>query len=696
MGWEAHIVRLRAVVAGAVTVTLLAAGSAAAGTLTLNADPAAGSGCGLFQVNGDVSRFSHSCDGIAGDNAQISSFGSGLPAGSRIGYQINAPAGITINAAYVGANAITNINNGAGWGGGGYWSGGGDAWVGGQTSESDGLFNSSYWGFQMICGASSCSNPGGISVNTVQLTATENQGPTLTAVGANNLWYETSHYVWNPAGDAWPITLAASDPSGACRTWAYVDGRLVSGPSATPNTSQWQQCPDSTWMPAEGASVDTRTYVPHSGALSLQLDASNAAGVDSAVSETLQVDNEPVQLNLSGPTAASTSDGTQYVNASATAGPSGVTIGCSLDGGATQWQSGTSEQVPVAGIGQHSISCQARNGAIDPQGQYAYSPVENWTLNIGQPTVSAVGFSKIVNHLRCRRERKRVRIPAHVVTIHRHHKTIHRHVRARIKVRTVERCHPRVVWRRRAVWVTIRRHGKRVRVKRMRRVRVVLLPHTVTETTKRVGYGRASTLGGWLGTSTGIALPGQTVEILAAADNGKGNFRAIATATTGATGAWNAQLPPGPSRVIEAAYGGSATLLPTTSAPVTTIVPAHVTMKITPRTVPWGATIRITGRVHGGYVPTHSNLLRLNVGIGRIGQLVGLPKIRPTGRFVIVWKFNPGRGIIHPWFSVGTLAEAAFPYGPGASKRVSVTLGKPTPHHKRRHKHKRRTKRKRR
>jgi hypothetical protein len=65
--------------------------------------------------------------------------------------------------------------------------------------------------------------------------------------------------------------------------------------------------------------------------------------------------------------------------------------------------------------------------------------------------------------------------------------------------------------------------------------------------------------------------------------------------------------------------------------------------------------------------------------IGRIGHIEGLPDIRPDGRFLIVWKFDRGQGVIHPWFSVGTLSEAAFPYAPGTSKRVIVTLGERTP-----------------
>ena len=215
-----------------------------------------------------------------------------MPAGSRIGYQMTAPPGISIFSAQVGLNGISNINDGGGWGGGAYWAGGGDSWSSGASSRSDGPFNSPYWGFQMICGAASCTQSGAISVNTVELIAIENQGPSLTAVGAGNLWYQTGRYVWNPAGDPWPITLQASDPSGVCSMAAAVDGGDLPGPSATPNTDEWQQCPDPTWTPAAGASVDTRDYVPSAGQLSLTLAASNAAGVSSQASETLDVDND--------------------------------------------------------------------------------------------------------------------------------------------------------------------------------------------------------------------------------------------------------------------------------------------------------------------------------------------------------------------------------------------------------------------
>jgi len=197
-------------------------------------------------------------------------------------------------------------------------------------------------------------------------------------------------------------------------------------------------------------------------------------------------------------------------------------------------------------------------------------------------------------------------------------------------------------------------------------------------TRENVPFGQPIKVHGLLMSSAGLPLADQPIAILTAPADGSNAFTEAMSVSSGQDGSWTATLPPGPSRVIRAVYAGSPVVLPA-SGQATTIVPAKIRIKITPRIVPWGSTLRITGRVLGGYVPTDSNLLRLNVGIGRIGHLEGLPKIEPNGRFVIVWKFDQGSGVLHPWFSVGTLSESAFPYAPGTSKRIVITLGEPTP-----------------
>jgi len=140
----------------------------------------------------------------------------------------------------------------------------------------------------------------------------------------------------------------------------------------------------------------------------------------------------------------------------------------------------------------------------------ASSTPQTWTLSIREPTVGVLSFSRLVNALRCHRVTVRVSRPGRVVLVHRRHKVIAIHRRAHSRLERVERCRPRVVLRRVTTVVTVRRHHHHlVKVKRTRTVRVVLVPRVVGARVKRVSYGHATTVGGWLGTTAGTGLGGQ-------------------------------------------------------------------------------------------------------------------------------------------------------------------------------------------
>jgi hypothetical protein len=79
-----------------------------------------------------------------------------------------------------------------------------------------------------------------------------------------------------------------------------------------------------------------------------------------------------------------------------------------------------------------------------------------------------------------------------------------------------------------------------------------------------VAFGRPVKLHGLLISSVGLPIAGQPVAILSAPDNGSNAFTQAAAVTTGADGSWTATLPPDPSRIIQASYPGSPTILPAT------------------------------------------------------------------------------------------------------------------------------------
>jgi hypothetical protein len=227
--------------------------------------------------------------------------------------------------------------------------------------------------------------------------------------------------------------------------------------------------------------------------------------------------------------------------------------------------------------------------------------------------------------------------------------------------------------------VTVRRHGKRVRVRRHKIVRVVLAPHTETKTSLRVSYGRATTVKGWLGTDTGVALAGQTVEVLSAPDNSQQAFTPTAFATTAADGSWSASLPPGPSRLVQASYAGGPDLEPSLSGAVTEIVPAKINLlRLDPRRVAWGGSVRITGQLDGGYLPPGGALVRLRIGIGQAYTTYGIrTHVTGSGRFTTVYTFGVGDPRVHRsyWFQVASLPMGDYPYAPANSRRLSVVVG---------------------
>ena len=623
--------------------------------------------------------------------------GSGVPAGSRAYWQINAPSGVAIVGVHTeGSGMITyGINSNKGWGGGFYWNGGGAQVHEGEIGYSSPPLFSKYFGWQIICGTGTCdgnARPGELSILGLELEAAEGSGPTVSiapgSLGSATGWVRS----W------WPVAFAADGPTGACQLTASLGGVSVSQPVSEPsNQTTWHQCSAGSFAQSfNTASVSSGASVPLvMWARDAAYDYAAHAYLSGTVTKPVNIDNDPVSINLSGPADAASSAGVQYVTASATAGPSGVQgILCTADGSPAQFYSGASAQVPVSGIGEHSVRCAADNNAVDPSGGHGWSNWASWSMSIRQPTVSGIGFSKLIDAMLCHRVRVRVKVAARWVTVRRHHKLIRIRRRAHTKVVTVTHCHPRIVRRTITLWTTVRRHGKRVRVAHRKTIRVVVLPHVVTRGAKRVAHGKATTVNGWLGTPSGTALAGQIVRVLTAPDDGRGKFSRAAVTTTGANGSWTARLPAGPSRLVEAAYDGAPTLEPSTSGQVHVVVPAKVELiSVSPTHVAWGGTVRIIGKLDGGYLPPDGALVRLRLGQGSGFTTYGVQEhVTGNGRFATTYTFGAGLPIVHQrfWFQIASLPMGGdYPWAPSDSRKVNVLVGgHPSPpprRHRRKH-----------
>jgi hypothetical protein len=615
----------------------------------------------------------------------------GAVKGADAYWATNSPSGLLIDQASVGLMSVNGINNGSVYGGGFFWG----------PSASDGVpvgypenklgplnasnqpgFPTSDFGFQMICEAASCPNNGAsLSVGSIALSVEETQGPWVTGTG---LWAAPGWVRGN-----WPITVTGDSPSGICSLSASIAGdpQTASGAMA-PNQTVWHQC--------NGSLAGTlNTPLAANGTDTLAISDTDAAGLSANASETLKVDNQTPTVSLSGPATALSTAGTQYVTVNVATGPSGAYgADCSVDGSAQTFYAGATSEVPVSGIGAHTVTCTGLNSAMSSAGARASSAPQSFTVDIQQPTVEAITFSKLADAMKCRTVVKRIkvlgkprtiRLHGHKVQVRRFH-TVERHVR-HCKARTVKR---RVFVELKRHGKVVRRHGRIVRVKRTERV--VLLPHRIHRTLRHVRHGRGTTVSGLLLLSDGTPIAGQTVTILGAPNNAEHPFTSISSATTNADGFWVAKIPAGPSRLLEATYGGTETTAAANSTLVRTIVPARLRILSHTTRVAWGHTVEFRGRVYGGYVPRGGINIRLRYGYRHQSITYGVKThVGPRGRFRTAFTFGPGdpRDHVRFHFQFATLPGGNYPFRTAVSNTVSVLVGghPPSPHRVGHHRH---------
>ena len=256
--------------------------------------------------------------------------GTGVPQGAHGDWEIDASAGISIVGVHTEGSGMVSygINANQGWGGGFYWKSGGAQTYPGQIAYSSGAINSPYFGWQIVCGWSTCNgatHPGEISILGLEVEAAETAGPSVSpapsSLGATSGWVRG----W------WPVAFWANGPTGACQLAATLGGVSVSQPVNEPQSPiTWHQCPASSFS----QSFNTAS-VPSGGSVPLVMWARDAAYdygagayLSGAATKYVNIDNDPVAVTLSGRTDAPTTAGVQYVTASATAGPSGGSGDC--------------------------------------------------------------------------------------------------------------------------------------------------------------------------------------------------------------------------------------------------------------------------------------------------------------------------------------------------------------------------------
>ncbi|MGA2929752.1 MAG: hypothetical protein ABSG43_27955 [Solirubrobacteraceae bacterium] len=568
--------------------------------------------------------------------------------------------------------------------------------------------------------------------------------------------------MWNQPGASWGLALDVQDITGVCSLTAQIGAIAQSDDLPAPTDSSWQECAEpATWT----IPVDTRDAVAGAGDLPITIEATNAGQVSTPLSETLQVDDDPVTIALSTPNDPNPTVWVNHsvtVDVNAAAGPSGLSATeCSVDGEAPQTY--PAGGVIVNGDGVHTITCTASNNAVDPDGNHnsssssvtvrideappalSFEPqnpndpaglvadasdqesgVAGGTLEIAPANSNSwtalpttFGGGQLVAHFddaglhgpyvfkatscdnvsNCASITKTLMVPVRMAATssvsvqagNRQCASEPSSTPAPAALPTAPRTSGGVGLAK----AVLRPHAHNARTAHQPRARE---PRAVARLTTfhagacstvvptlasdaSVAYGEPVTVHGVLIGSAGLPLADQPVNVLTAPDNGSGAFAQAASVTTAADGSWSATLPAGSSRIIQAAYPGSATILPATGQ-AEVVTPAKVVLtSVTPDRIGWGGTVRITGQVLGGYVPQSSKLLRLDLGPAvdvRVHKIQGIPNISADGQFSTMFRFpRTSIGIARLWFTVSTLTEADFPFSPAPSQRLFVTVGVP-------------------
>jgi hypothetical protein len=640
-----------------------------------------------------------------------------LPDGAVSQWIATAPAGLEITGVNIPHMSIGSGTVGTGYVANFIWTGAPPDRVDNNSGNSfsipPGGMASGQFGWNLECAPSqggTCAKSAlaYIYVLDVQMTVSELWGPTVSPVGGspNDLWSQGS--VGDPSGtrwvrgSGWILPFSASAPSGVCGLAASVNGgALPNPPGWGQDQTLWVQCAGNgqPWSPTVSLSGN--------GNQQLALSAGDAAGNPGVAGETIHVDSVQPTVALSGPADASSSAGTQYATATATVGDSGLgAINCSVDQGPEQSYSSSPAQIPVSGVGQHSIDCTASNQSFNSAGQVAISAPATFSIDIGAPTAGSISFGNIIHGLKCRKVIEREKIPAKWVMVHRHGKLVRVRRRAHTKRVKVMKCRERFVKRKVIELVKVKRQGKIVVVKRTKVEKVPVPPQAVSSSTKRVSYGQGTTVSGILATTDGTALPGRAVQVLAAPNNELGQWSQVAVVTTGADGTWSATLPPGPSRLVEASYAGDTTTLPSTSNTVMMVVPARIKITITPHQLPWNGVLTLHGHLAGGYIPPDGVAMRVLIGLPHLPHpyLAQSFRTNAAGAFALKFKaFGGGHGAAsYPVWLATTSNESDYAYAKNSSRRIKITFGRRTPktvkasHHKKHKKAKKRRHRKRR
>jgi 5-hydroxyisourate hydrolase-like protein (transthyretin family) len=189
---------------------------------------------------------------------------------------------------------------------------------------------------------------------------------------------------------------------------------------------------------------------------------------------------------------------------------------------------------------------------------------------------------------------------------------------------------------------------------------------TTTARTRRLRYSAQATVRGTLVDERGRPITGATIAILQRRRSAGARQTQIATVTTGADGRFSTKLRSGPSRTITFAYSAfSGDAKPATTSTLRTTVRALVSIRMSPRSVPAGGRVTMTGRIL--LAPRAGVEIRVQARNGRRWQTIDNVRTNARGGFHYRYRFGTaGSGKTFAFRALVT--SAIYPFAKGYSK----------------------------
>ena len=191
-------------------------------------------------------------------------------------------------------------------------------------------------------------------------------------------------------------------------------------------------------------------------------------------------------------------------------------------------------------------------------------------------------------------------------------------------------------------------------------------------------YGQGATVLGSLRTLGGEAVAGADVVVRSLPDAGSLAGPSVVTARTDSAGRFQAELPAGPSRGVELAYGGSDTLTPAHSATLRLLSTAQITLRASSSRLRNGRYMTLAGAAGmlGAASPAAGKLVEIEfLDRGRgAWQPIALIRAGAGGAFAFRHRFAHVNRTARIAFRATLPAENGWPYEPAVSAPVTVTV----------------------